>query len=201
MRSGCKVKRLNAIAVVLVTLAMLTGGAFARGKDDRKDNGKKPAQQQQRPVTGEWLKEHRNQPVQEQKKELEKDPRFQKLTPDQQQHILQRLDHFNSLPPARKDHVITNMERFAQMPAEQQSRAKTLFSQFRMLPLDRKRAMRQAFSRLRGMKPQERQQAIESQEFKSQYSDSERDLLRGMTELNVGPAHDEDINPSSPPPE
>jgi Protein of unknown function (DUF3106) len=195
------VNRLNAIIVVLVTLAMLTGGAFARGKDDRKDNGKKPAQQQQHPVTGEWLKEHRNQPVQEQKKELEKDPHFQKLTPDQKQHIMQRLDHFNSLPPDRKEHVITNMERFAQMPTEQQNRAKALFSQFRMLPVDRKLALRQGFARLRRLKPQERQPAIESQEFKSQYSDSERDLLRGMTELNVGPAHDEDVNAGSPPPE
>jgi hypothetical protein len=181
---------------------MLVAGAFARGKDEHKDrDNKKSAQQQQRPVSGEWLKEHRNQPVQEQKNELQKDPRFQKLSPDQQQRMMQRLDHFNSLPPARKDHVISTMERFDQMPPEQQSRVKALFSQFRMLPVDRKLALRQGFARLRRLKPQERQPAIDSQEFKSQYSDSERDLLRGMTELNIGPAHDDDVNAGSPPPE
>jgi hypothetical protein len=69
------------------------------------------------------------------------------------------------------------------------------------LPLDRKHAMRQAFSRLHTMNPQQREQAIDSPEFKSQFNDNERELLRGMTQLNIGPAHEADETATQPPPQ
>jgi hypothetical protein len=149
---------------------------------------------------GDWIKEHRNQPPQEQKKALRNDPRFQQLPPERKQRLEQRLDQFNSLPPERQEHVLNNMERWNQLSPEQRTRAKSLFTQFRLLPLDRKRAMRQAFSKLRTMNPQQREQAIDSPEFKNQFNDNERDLLRGMTQLNVGPAHEADDNAGQPPP-
>jgi hypothetical protein len=51
------------------------------------------------------------------------------------------------------------------------------------------------------MPPQQREQAIDSPEFRNQFSDNERDLLRGMNQLNVGPIHEADDNGGQPPPE
>jgi Protein of unknown function (DUF3106) len=196
------VKRLK-IAGSVLALAMLTASAFAQPRDDRKNDNKNNTahQQQQRPRLGDWIKEHKGQPPQEQKKALQNDPRFKSLPPDTQQRYIQRLDQFNSLPPERQQHVLNNMERWNQLSQDQRNRAKSLFTQFRLLPLDRKRAMRQAFSRLHVMTPQQRDQAIDSTEFKNEFNDNERDLLRGMSQLNIGPAHEADENGTQPPPQ
>jgi hypothetical protein len=206
------VKRLKAIAVATLLTATLTMSAFAQRRDDRKNDKNNGHQQQQnqqhqqnqnRPHLGDWIKEHRNQPPAEQKKALQNDPRFKQLTPNDQQRLQQRLDQFNALPHDRQEHVLNNMERWNQFTPEQRTKAKSLFTQFRLLPLDRKRAMRQAFSKLRLMSPPQREQAIDSQDFRSQFSDNERELLRGMTQMNIGPAHegDEDAGDQPRPPQ
>lgn len=192
-------KRLKAVAVAVVALAMLTGASFAQRHDDRKNNNQHQ-QQAQRPHLGDWIKQHRSQPPQEQRKALQNDPHFQQLPPETQQRYLQRLDQFNSLPPDRQEHVLNSMQRWNQLTPDQRSRAKSLFTQFRLLPLDRKHAMRQAFSRLRTMNPQQREQAIDSSEFKGEFNDNERELLRGMTQLNIGPAHEADETEGQQPP-
>lgn len=201
--------RLKAIAVMMTMTAMLAGAALAQRHDDRKDDRGKDQkqqqqqrQQQQRQHLGDWIKEHRNQPPQEQRKALQSDPSFQKLPPEKQQQLEKRLEKFNSLPPARQDHVLDTMKRWNEFTPEQRSRAKSLFTQYRLLPLDRKQAMRQAFSKLHLMNPPQREQAIDSPEFKNQFNDNERELLRGMTQMHIGPAHegDEDAG-NQPPPE
>jgi len=39
------------------------------------------------------------------------------------------------------------------------------------------------------MPPDARSQLLNSDEFRNNFSDEQRDLLRGMTDLNIGPNH------------
>ncbi len=81
------------------------------------------------------------------------------------------------------------METFEHMTPEQQTAARNLFQRYRNLPDDQRSKVSQAYRRLRGMPPQARSQLLNSDEFRNDFTDDERDLLRGMTDLNVEPSH------------
>jgi hypothetical protein len=83
------------------------------------------------------------------------------------------------------------METYEHMTPEQQKTAQGLFQRYHSLPDDRRTRVSQEYRRLRGMPPEQRAQAMNSDEFRNNFSDSERDLLRGMTDLNVGPSRPE----------
>ena len=80
------------------------------------------------------------------------------------------------------------METFEHMTPEQQQTARNLFQRYHNLPEDQKTKVSQAYRRLRGMPPEARNDLLNSDEFRNNFSDEERDLLRGMADLNVGPA-------------
>jgi hypothetical protein len=81
------------------------------------------------------------------------------------------------------------METFEHMTPEQQTATRNLFQRYRNLPDDQKSKVSQAYRRLRGMPPQARNQLLSSDEFRNGYTEDERGLLRGMTDLNVEPSH------------
>ena len=58
---------------------------------------------------------------------------------------------------------------------------------FRQLPEERRHALTSAFRQLQEMGPEDRQKTIDSDEYRKSYSDKERDLLRGMSELGLSP--------------
>jgi len=147
----------------------------------------------QSPRSGEWLKRHRNMAPSEQEKALERDPIFQMLPPGRQDKLRQKLRRFNNLPPDKREHIIRSMEAWDRLSPEQQEQGRELFRRFRGMPVERKRMMRQALSELRDMDTRERNAAINSSRMRSNFSDEERDILRGMLELNIGPAHRDDI--------
>jgi hypothetical protein len=62
-----------------------------------------------------------------------------------------------------------------------------LFDRYHNLPDDQKSKVSQAYRRLRGMPPAARNELLNSDEFRNNYTDDERDLLRGMTDLDVSP--------------
>ncbi|MGC2478046.1 MAG: hypothetical protein WA485_27150, partial [Candidatus Sulfotelmatobacter sp.] len=64
-----------------------------------------------------------------------------------------------------------------------------LFQTYRNLPDDQRNKVSQAYRRLRGMPPPARERVLNSDEFRNGYSEDERNLLRGMTDLNVEPSH------------
>jgi hypothetical protein len=73
------------------------------------------------------------------------------------------------------------------MTPQQQQQARNLFSQYRNLPEDQRGKVSQAYRRLRGMPPSARNELLNSDEFRNNYTPEQRDLLRGMTDLNLGP--------------
>lgn len=183
------------IAVVLVSL--LLAGAAAHAQPPRPGEGRDQAAGP--PGLGErggwhrqggggaWLRKHQDLPPAEQQRALERDPAFQRLSPERQQALRQRLEHFNSLPPEQRQRVLQRMEAWSRLTPEQRDRARGFFGQYRSLPDDRRQAVSRAYRNLREMTPQERQRIFDSPAFHSSFNDQERNILRGMTDLNVGP--------------
>lgn len=137
------------------------------------------------PHMGDWLRKHQDLSPEQQQKALEQDPDFQRLSRDRQDRLRQRLQSFNSLPPERKQRILQRMETWEHLTPEQQLRARNLFANFRALPPERRRALVDAFRELRDLSSEDQQKALGSDRFRNNFSDEERDLLRGMSEVGV----------------
>ncbi len=139
------------------------------------------------PHKGDWLRKYFSLPPNQQEQKLQQDPAYRTLPPSGQQHLLDRLRQFNSEPPQKKQQILNRMETYEHMTPEQQKTAQSLFQRYHALPEDRRARVSQEYRRLRGMPPEQRAQLMNSDEFRNNFNEDERDLLHGMTDLNVGP--------------
>jgi molecular chaperone DnaK (HSP70) len=141
------------------------------------------------PHRGDWLRKYGNLPPSQQEQQLKQDPAFRNLSPEKQNQLLDRLREFNSQPQEKKQQILNRMETFEHLTPEQQETARNLFQRYHNLPEDQRTKVSQAYRRLRGMPPEARNQMMNSEEFRNDYSEEQRDLLRGMTDLNLTPGH------------
>jgi phage-related protein len=139
------------------------------------------------PPPGKWLREHLNQPPQEQQRELQSDPDFKRLTPQQQEHLQQRLNQFNSLPPQRQQRILNRMQRVESLPPDKQQLLRNSLQQFKQLPDDRRRQVRRAWNSLSQMPPDQQEQVINSDRFRSDFNDEERATLKGLLDSGFNP--------------
>lgn len=184
------------ITVMLLAIGAFTLGAGTtsyaqgQGQGDRrnKQNDKvqnAPQNQQRRgPRMGDWLRLNRGKSLDQQRRSLENDPDFKKLTPDKQQELQQRLQNFNSLPPAQQDRILQRIDKLNRMSPQQRAQARALWDRMRLLPEERRMAVRQFFHSLVGMNPQQRQRAIGSDQFNTEFNPEERDIIQRGLELN-----------------
>jgi len=184
-----KLKSQSAALVLLVGSLFLARPANADNQHRDRDNRMPPGHAQNNaPKPGKWLREHMNQSPQEQQKELRNDPDFKRLTPDQQLHLEQRLNQFNSLPPQRREQMLNRMQRVESMPADKRQLLRNSLQQFRQLPDDRRRQVRRAWNSLSQMPPDQREQVINSDRFRSTFSDDERATLKALLDSGFNPA-------------
>lgn len=137
---------------------------------------------------GDWLRQYKDLPADEQEKALDSDPAFRRLPPARQQVLRQRLQHFSSLPPQRQLQMLNRMETWEHLTPEQKQQARDIFKQMQQLPPDRQRMVRTAVRDLRTMPPDQRDRVIDSDRFKGMFSDHEREMMRGVTRLPLAPA-------------
>jgi hypothetical protein len=149
-----------------------------------------PAPRQGHPQghVGDWLRRYKDLPPAEQERELQNDPAFRRLTPERQQQLRQRLQHFSNLPPQQQLRMLNRMETWEHLTPEQKQQARQIFGHMRQLPPDRRRMVMTAVRDLRNMPPDQREAVINSERFKSIFSDQERDMMRGVTRLPLAPA-------------
>jgi Protein of unknown function (DUF3106) len=140
------------------------------------------------PHRGDWLRKYGNLPPSQQEQQLKQEPAFRNLTPQQQNQLLERLRNFNSQPPEKKQQILNRMETFEHLTPAQQETARNLFQRYHSLPEDQRAKVSQAYRRLRGMPPEARNQLMNSEEFRNDYTEEQRDVLRGMTDLNLTPS-------------
>lgn len=139
------------------------------------------------PHMGDWLRQREGLSPDQRLKELEKDPTYQRLSPQRQERLRNQLQNFDNLPQQRQQQILNRMDVFEHLPADQQQRARTLFQQFRDLPQDRRQELNRGFRDLRDLSPEERQKALDSDDYKSRFSDQERDIMRGMSDMGIAP--------------
>lgn len=142
-----------------------------------------PAQKGGRKM-GDWLQEHKDLPLDQQLKLLENDPKFKKLPPDRQNALRERLKKFNSLPPDKRDQALQRMEFLSKLTSQQRQQLRSANEQLKGLPPERQVAIHTALRHLRQMPPAERQQVIQSDRFRSTFSDQEQKLISQLAEMS-----------------
>jgi hypothetical protein len=141
---------------------------------------------------GDWLRRYKDVPPDEQERALQSDPEFRSLPPARQQRLIQRLQHFSSLPPQEQLRRLNRMDTWEHLTPEQKQEAREVFGQMRQLPPDRQGMVRTAVRDLRAMPPDQREKVINSDRFKSMFSDQERGIMREVTRLPLAPPEHEE---------
>ena len=133
---------------------------------------------------GDWLQAHKDLPLDQQLKLLENDPKFKKLPPEQQNALRERLKKFNGLPPEKRAQALQRMEFLAKLTPQQRQQLRDANQQLKVLPPERQVAVHTALRHLRQMPPSERQQVIQSDRFRSTFSDQEQKLISQLAEMS-----------------
>jgi len=131
-----------------------------------------------------WLRAHKDLPLDQQLKELEKEPAYQRLSPQKQAAYREWVKKFNSLPPEKREQTLANIDFLARLTPQQRQQLRDTNRQIEGLPPDRRVAIHTALRHLRQMPPAERQQVIQSDRFRSTFSDQEQKLISQLAELN-----------------
>jgi len=151
-----------------------------------RSNGARPPQNQPGHA-GNWLRHYKDLPPTQQRRALENDPQFRRLTPQQQTRLRNRLQHFSSLPPQQQERVLNRMETWEHLTTDQKQRARLLFQQFKQLPPDRRQAVNRAIRDMRNLTPDQRDQLINSPQYMNSFSLQERVILSGAAHLPLAP--------------
>jgi hypothetical protein len=147
------------------------------------------------PRAGDWLRQYKNVPVDQQERALTNDPSFQKLPADRQEKLRERLRQFNALPPEKQDRLLDRMEKFETLPQEKRQRLRGIQERLRQLPDDRQQKVRHAFHQLKGMSAEQRQSYLGSDRFQSLFTPEEQEILRGLNEIEGTPELAEPADP------
>jgi hypothetical protein len=199
---------------VLALAAVTAAPAFAwqdmvMPRDFRPFQGKAPdwrgpggeKGQRRGPHIGQWLRKNQNLSLDQQVQALRDDPEFQKLPQQQQQHLIDRLHQFNTLPPQQRQRMLTRMDAFEHLTPEQQHQAREIFGQIRQLPDARRQEFRKGIHQLADAPPEQRATMLESPDFRNNYTDNERDLMRQIVKLDILPPRGGPDGPPPPPPD
>lgn len=134
---------------------------------------------------GSWLATHHGESFQDQQRSLEREPGFNRLPEPQQQRLLNHLQQLNSMPPAQRQRTLDRIENMERLSPERRQSVRSAAQQLAQMPPQRKLQVQQAFRDLRDLPPAERQNRLNSPEFRGQYSDGERNILGNL--LSVEP--------------
>ena len=106
---------------------------------------------------------------------------LEKLPPERRQRVERRLEEYNALPPEVRNRLRDEYQAFQKLPADRQEAVRRSFRQFQRLPDDRRPMVRRELMRLRQMTPEERAARTESENFRSRFNESERQLLLDLS--------------------
>ncbi len=134
---------------------------------------------------GSWLASHQGQSFATQEQSLRQEPGFSRLPQPQQQRLIDRLHQLDTMPPDQRQRTLGRIENMERLTPDRRDQVRASAQELGAMPDARKRELRSAFRSLRELPPGERQQQLQSPEFRSQYSDHERQMLSNL--LSVEP--------------
>lgn len=134
---------------------------------------------------GQWMQQHSNLSPQQQQHALEREPGFSQLPQATQQRMVERLNRLNSMPEPQRERVLQRGEALERLNPQQRVQVRSAMGQLGALPEDRRRAVARTFRELRTMTPEQQNQLLGSPEYRQQFSDEERGTLGNL--LSVSP--------------
>lgn len=131
-----------------------------------------------------WIREHESLPLAEQERALRAEPGFDHLSEQRQQRLFQRLQQLDAMPPAQRERTLRWMEAMQRLSPDQRRQVRHTMRDIRNLPPDQRQKMHEAYHRLRQIPPDQRQAALNSQKFKSELSERERQMLETLMRVH-----------------
>ncbi len=183
----------SALAVLLL-VAFCAMGPAQPVSMSRVGQAPRPAANAQHPAQGaktlgpkpnqehlaQWMERHNNLPLSDQQRALESEPGFRDLPPQTQQRMRDRLTQLNSMPPEQRRRILEHTERMEHLTPPQRQQVRGALDQYRGLPEDRRRLVARAFRDLREMPQPQRQAILNSDRFRGQFSDQERNTISDL---------------------
>ncbi|MGC1784645.1 MAG: DUF3106 domain-containing protein [Acidobacteriaceae bacterium] len=130
-----------------------------------------------------WFQQHQNLPPQAQQRALRNEPGFRRLPPAEQQRLSNRLRQLDAMPPAQRQRVLQHVEAWERLSPTQRRQVRTAVQQVSRLPYPRQEALHQEFRDLCRMPPEQRQSVFNSPQFRNQFSDNERHMLKTLMSI------------------
>lgn len=119
---------------------------------------------------------------------------LERLPPERQAEIRQRLQQFQSLPPEEQERRLQLSQMFESLPPATRQLVRRQIQAFNQLPPERRRMVGAAFQRLRRLPPEERQARMESPQFRNRFTLEEQQMLADLS-AHLPPAHAEPLVP------
>lgn len=141
----------------------------------------------------------RNLSPSEQERVLTNNRRFQDMSSERQEEIRRRLRQWNSLMPEQQRAMRERERIWIEMSPEQRQRVRQeILPRWQQLLPDRKQAILRRLHVLQSLSESERAARLADERFLTGLSNDDRELLRELSRLRVGPA---DRGPEEVPPE
>jgi hypothetical protein len=159
----------------------------------------RPGQTQQH-LAG-WMEQHRNLPLADQQRALENEPGFRNLPQPEQTQLQNRLRQLNSMPAEQRQAAIAHTEAMERLQPKDRQAVRSTMSELGSMREDRRAAVARVFHNTLAMTPQQRQAYLNSPQFRSQYSDNERETLNHLLQIQpaASQAGFEWARPAAPP--
>ncbi|HET9088314.1 MAG TPA: DUF3106 domain-containing protein [Acidobacteriaceae bacterium] len=141
-----------------------------------------------RPHLGQWLEQHRGMSPQEQERALRNEPGFNRLPAAQQKKLLLRLQQLNAMPPQQRQRTLDRIEALERLSPQDRNKIRNVIQEVGKLPPEKRSMMRQAFHTLIPLPQEQRESILNSPEYKSQFSDHQRQLLEVLLSMQPHPS-------------
>ncbi len=132
---------------------------------------------------GEWLNNHQNLSPQQQEEQLRREPGFNRLSPDQQARVLNRLRTLDSRPPEQRQRMIQRNEMFENLSPAQKADVRNSAGTLGQMQPERQAMVRRAFNDLRQIPPDQRAAILNSARFSQTFSPEERHVLGSLLSI------------------
>ncbi len=112
---------------------------------------------------------------------------LEKLPPVQQERARQLLAWYDRLSPQQQEQVLERQQRWDSLTPERRREVQQSVRALQALSPDRRMAVNQTFRRLQTLPEEERTQALNSDQFKSQFSPEEQRIVLDLSEIILPP--------------
>jgi flagellar motor switch protein FliG len=106
---------------------------------------------------------------------------LEKLPPQQQANLRQRLDRFDKLPPEQRARLNQMWNTFNALPSDKQAIVTRQMQAFNALPDARREELKPVLQRLRVMPEDKRNALLGSEGFKNRFSPAELEMLSDIS--------------------